>query len=91
MKNLLILILKLGRNIKRHFCIKYFIEKNGLKFLLYCFQILMMFYFNSFNYNIINYLEENNIKVLYQNNRVGFKDAISNLATSMYRKDLLGF
>lgn len=80
--------LNLGRNIKRHFCVKYFIENNALD-NYYIFTDAYDIYFVNFDYRIFDYIEENNIKVLYQNNTMGFRaDIFSNNVTNVYKKDI---
>ncbi len=79
----------IGINIKRHYCVKYFIQKNS-KNSYYIFVDAYDVLFINFNYKIINYMEENNIKILYQNNTRGFRsmNSISNNVTNMYKADI---
>ncbi len=78
----------LGRNIKRHFCVKYFIEKNGLD-NYYIFTDAYDIIFVNFNYKIIDYIEENNIKILYQNSTLGYSiNIFSESVINMYKSDL---
>lgn len=80
--------IKFGRNIRRHYCIQYFINNRGLD-NYYFFSDAYDIYFIKFNYKIFEYMEENKIKVLYQNNSLGFrKDLFSNNVTNFYSKDI---
>jgi len=74
----------IGINLRRHYCIKYFIEKKGIE-NIYLFTDAYDIFFTNFDYRIIEYILENKIKILYQNSTLGFRgnSFISECANNM--------